>query len=258
MENIIDKSVGQIVAEDYRTAQIFKNHNIDFCCGGDMGIHEIATMRNLDISQLLEQIEDLKRNEDYGHTHDFNSWPLDLLADHIEEKHHRYIEEKIPVLKQYLSKLCQVHGKRHPELFEISSLFNLAAGELTVHMKKEELILFPRVRSMVSTGPNNDNLYQSHWATIQNPIPAMKQDHDQEGERFRQIAALSQSYTPPADACNTYRVTYSLLHEFEVDLHQHIHLENNILFPKAEARERELEDHNSPEWGIKDPEGAKK
>lgn len=240
MEDIIDKSVGQIVAEDYRTAQIFRTHNIDFCCGGDKSLQDIAKKRNLDVRQLLREIEDLTVREGCEPSHDFNSWPLDLLADYIEKRHHRYVEEKIPVLKQYLGKLCQVHGKHYPELLEINRLFNLAAGELAVHMKKEELILFPLIRKMVHAWKTPGDSQQSHGTTVQNPIRAMKQDHDQEGERFRQIAALSQQYTPPADTCNTYRVTYSLLQEFEEDLHQHIHLENNILFPKAESLELSL------------------
>lgn len=156
------------------------------------------------------------------------------------EKHHRYVEGSIPVLKQYLNKLCKVHGKQHPELFDITEHFNKTAGELSAHMKKEELVLFPWIRKMVKAEQQDKPLDRPHFGTVKNPIAMMMQDHENEGERFSQIAELSNDYTPPADACNTYRVTFSLLKEFEEDLHNHIHLENNILFPKAEALELKL------------------
>ena len=241
MENTLKKNIGEIVAEDYRTAQIFKNHKIDFCCKGNRSIQEVADKNNLDADLLLKEIEGVQLQGDGGNT-DFKSWPLDLLADYIEKKHHRYVAERIPVLQQYLNKLCQVHGERHPELFEITEHFNASAGELAMHMKKEELIVFPAVRKMVQANQTGTQMQPLHFGTIQNPIQVMMQEHDNEGERFRHIEALSHGYTPPADGCTTYNVTYSLLKEFEDDLHNHIHLENNILFPKAEELEKQLAD----------------
>ena len=241
MENTLKKNIGEIVAEDYRTAQIFKNHKIDFCCKGNRSIQEVADKNNLDADLLLKEIEGVQLQGDGGNT-DFKSWPLDLLADYIEKKHHRYVAERIPVLQQYLNKLCQVHGERHPELFEITEHFNASAGELAMHMKKEELIVFPAVRKMVQANQTGTQMQPLHFGTIQNPIQVMMQEHDNEGERFRHIEALSNGYTPPADGCTTYNVTYSLLKEFEDDLHNHIHLENNILFPKAEELEKQLAD----------------
>jgi len=235
----MERTIGQIVAEDYRTAQVFKSHKIDFCCRGNRSIQEVAKKNHLDANVLLREIEEVQQQLT-GDNIDFKSWPLDLLADYIEKKHHRYVEERIPVLKQYLNKLCKVHGERRPELFEITEHFNASAGELAMHMKKEELVLFPWVRKMVKAQQQKENLGNPHFATVQNPIQMMMQEHDNEGERFRKIAVLSDDYTPPADACNTYRVAFSLLQEFENDLHQHIHLENNILFPKAETLERKM------------------
>ncbi len=243
MEKTIKKNIGEIVAEDYRTAQVFKNHKIDFCCRGNRSIQEVADKNKLDADLLLKEIEGVQHQTKSDNI-DFKSWPLDLLADYIEKKHHRYVEERIPVLKQYLNKLCQVHGERHPELFEITEHFNASAGELAMHMKKEELIVFPAVRKMVQAKQTGGQMNPFHFGTIQNPIHVMMQEHDNEGERFRQIEALSNSYTPPADACTTYNVTFSLLKEFEDDLHNHIHLENNILFPKAEELEKQLADHS--------------
>jgi len=169
---------------------------------------------------------------------DFKSWPLDLLADYIEKTHHRYVEEKIPVLLQFLDKLNKVHGERHPELFEINELFKGCAGELTQHMKKEELILFPFIKNMVKASINHQFIQEPSFGTVENPIAMMMEEHDAEGERFRKIVLLTNNYTVPSDACSTYRVTFAMLQEFEQDLHKHIHLENNILFPKAMALEK--------------------
>ena len=146
----------------------------------------------------------------------------------------------MPVIKQYLNKISSVHGKNHPELLEIEDLFNASAGELAMHMKKEELMLFPFVRKMVNSQSEDIKAHPPHFGTVSNPVQAMMHEHDTEGERFRQISKLSNQYTPPADACNTYKVAFSLLKEFEDDLHLHIHLENNILFPKAVALEKKL------------------
>lgn len=239
MENTLEKTIGQMVAEDYRVAQVFKNHKIDFCCKGNRSIEEVSEKYGLDVDVLLDEIDEVKQKTNNDNAN-FKSWPLDLLADYIEKKHHRYVEEKIPILKQYLAKLCKVHGERHPELFQIIEHFNASAGELAMHMKKEELLLFPWVSKMVKAEQQNEPLDRPHFGTVKNPITVMMQEHENEGDRFRLIAELSNDYTPPADACNTYRVAFSLLKEFEEDLHRHIHLENNILFPKAEVLEQKF------------------
>ncbi len=196
--------------------------------------------KKIDAQIIINEIHAIQQGEQEGNI-DFKSWPLDLLADYIEKKHHRYVEEKIPVLKPYLEKLCRVHGERHPELFKITEHFNISAGELAAHMKKEEIILFPAIRKMVQAKQTGTKLEKPHFGTVQNPIQMMM-EHETEGERFRIIDELSNNYMPPEDACNTYRVTFALLKEFEEDLHKHIHLENNILFPKAETLEKKLND----------------
>jgi len=240
METIKTKSIGRIVAEDYRTAQVFRDHGIDFCCKGNRDITEVAHKHSLDPDVLIEEIEAIKL-QDHSDQIDFNSWPLDLLADYIEKKHHRYVEEKTVVLKQYLDKLCRVHGGRHPELHEIASHFNQASAALAMHMKKEELVLFPAVRKMVAATISGAAMKTPHFGSVNNPIKQMMDEHETEGDRFREIQRLSDNYSPPEDACSTYRVAFSLLKEFEADLHRHIHLENNILFPKAVSLEKKLE-----------------
>ena len=229
--------VGELVAQDYRTASVFKQNNIDFCCQGNRSIEAACTQKKIESDKLIAQLKEVSGQVKASGV-DYNSWPLDLLADYIEKKHHRYVDAKILEIKPFLNKVVKVHGNQHPELAEVEQLFNESAGELTVHMKKEEFILFPFIRKMVKVEDTQEGFAPPHFGTVQNPIAMMHHEHDIEGERFRKIAALTNNYAPPADACNTYRVTFSLLKEFEEDLHLHIHLENNILFPKAIEMEK--------------------
>lgn len=239
MEINVKDIIGEVVAKDYRTAAVFKNHAIDFCCNGNRSIEEACRDLDVEASQLVDEIEvTLKQSSDKAS--DFHQWPLDLLADYIEKTHHRYCETKITEIKPYLEKIAQVHGDAHPELFEIQELFNQTAGQMSMHMKKEELIVFPFVKRLMKAKTSGEPYVQPRTGSIESPIEIMMDDHNEEGERFRKIRALSHDYTTPADGCNTYRVTLGLLEEFEQDLFQHIHLENNILFPKSIELEKEL------------------
>lgn len=232
--NIYDeKTIGEWVAEDYRTAGVFKSFGIDFCCKGNRTIKEACEAKKIPAREVEVALAETVIERSGGEAIDFKSWPLDLLADYIEKTHHRYVEKSIPVLQQYLNKICKVHGDANPELFKIAELFNQSAGDLTAHMKKEEFILFPYIRKMVAQLQGNDAVEPPHFGTVKNPIQMMMGEHEAEGGRFEEIAALTNQYNAPAHACNTYKVTFALLEEFENDLHRHIHLENNILFPKA-------------------------
>lgn len=227
-----DQMIGELVAQDYRTASVFKKYNIDFCCQGNRTIDDACKAKDIDEKLVVSDLNDLIHSKSDAAT-DFQSWPLDLLAEYIEKKHHRYVEAKTLEIKPYLEKICRVHGERHPELLEISEHFNATAGELAMHMKKEELLVFPFIKRMVKAQNEGIPLAPSKVGSIKNLIESMMDEHTTEGERFRKIDELSNNYTPPEDGCNTYRVTFALLKEFEQDLHLHIHLENNILFPKA-------------------------
>lgn len=231
--------IGELVAKDYRAASVFKKYGIDFCCQGNRTINDACEKKKINSENVLNDLMNLTTSQENGAT-DFKSWPLDLLADYIVKKHHRYVEEKSLEIKPYLDKICRVHGERHPELFEIKEHFNACAGELAMHMKKEELILFPAIKKLVGAKENHTPVEKPHFGTVKNPIQMMMSEHEIEGDRYRKIETLSNGYTPPQDACNTFRVTYALLNEFEQDLHLHIHLENNILFPKAIELEKEL------------------
>ncbi|HAV25682.1 MAG TPA: iron-sulfur cluster repair di-iron protein [Bacteroidetes bacterium] len=227
--------VGEVVATDFRTASVFKSHRIDFCCRGNRSIDDVCQTNGLNADSLVDELNNIAQLKDES-TPNFQTWDMDLLADYIEKKHHRYVEKRIPELKTYLNKIAKVHGERHPELLEIDDLFSASAYELLSHMQREETILFPYVRDL-ATQTNNE---KPHFGTVRNPINVMMQEHDNEGVRFRKIAELSDNYDPPNDACTTYKVAFEMLKEFEEDLHAHIHLENNILFPKAIATEASL------------------
>lgn len=237
--NITKNSIiGEVVAQDYRTASVFGQFGMDFCCNGNRSIETACAKLEMQPDALVSAIQEILNAADGDQpARDYLSWPLDLLADFIEKKHHRYVTEQIPVIQAFLEKLVNRHGAHHPELLQIKALFDTSAGELTAHMKKEELILFPYVHHMIREKQAGNFSLSAPFGTVQNPIRMMMQEHDIEGENFRQIRALSNQYTPPEDACNTYRVTFAHLQAFEEDLHLHIHLENNILFPKAIALE---------------------
>ncbi|GAB2499061.1 iron-sulfur cluster repair di-iron protein [Algoriphagus taiwanensis] len=232
MKAITERKVGKIVAENFRTAKVFTEYGIDFCCKGAVRLCDACSTRGLDIDEVVEKLEDILKVTDQSPYRDMT---LGQLIDHIVSVHHKYVEETISALKFYLEKIERVHGPRHPELASIREEFFSAADALTSHMKKEEFILFPYIKAMEDAKNNNFPLSKPHFGTIQNPIHLMEEEHDTEGERFRRIERLTQGYTPPADACQTYRVAFSMLHEFEQDLHTHIHLENNLLFPKAQV-----------------------
>lgn len=231
--------VGELVAEDYRTASVFKSFGIDFCCKGNRSIREVCDKHEADIDALLDGLNKAVQTHT-GNSPDFRSWPLDLLTDYVVKKHHRYLVDKTDEIMPFLSKVVRVHGGNHPELVEIGELFTDSAAELSAHMHKEEQILFPFIKQLSHAKDHDITAERPHFGSVENPVAMMKEEHLTEGERFRKIAELTDHYMPPRDACNTYKVTFALLKEFEADLHEHIHLENNILFPRAIALEKEM------------------
>lgn len=233
MEMSKSSTIGSFVANDYRAATVFQKYGIDFCCKGGRSIETVCASNNISSDVLLNELAKVTENPNKTGV-DFKSWSIDLLVDYIERKHHKYIRDTTPAIKEFLDKLCEVHGENHPELFEIRSQFKSSAEELINHMKYEEEILFPMVRNLVSptAGAVQENF------TLQESIKNLMMEHDVEGVRFRKISELSDNYSTPEDGCTTYRVAYSLLKEFENDLHLHIHLENNILFTNILEMER--------------------
>jgi regulator of cell morphogenesis and NO signaling len=239
MSSIINEPIGEIVRRSFKASEVFRKHHIDFCCGGKKTLEDVCKEKNIDTGEMEAELNKVLSSPEES-VINFDEFPPDLLADYIEKKHHRYIEHNAPVIGKYLDKLVAVHGKRHPELEEIRTEFLASAGELAKHMKKEELVLFPFIRKMVLIINGKATPQAAPFGTVLNPISMMMQEHDVEGDRFRKLAQLTDNYTPPADACNTYRVTFEMLKDYENDLHTHIHIENNILFSKAVEMEKEL------------------
>jgi regulator of cell morphogenesis and NO signaling len=238
MENIDNKTVAEIVTENIKTADVFKKNGIDFCCGGHVSVQEICAKKGVDYSKIKEEILNVGKTPSTGH--DFNSWDIDFLADYIVYTHHKFVAEANQLIVEYSDKVAKVHGHHYTETVEINHLFHEIANELNAHMQKEEHVLFPFIRAIGKAKREGTPLSPPPFGTIQNPINMMEMEHTGAGDILRKIAELSNNYTPPADACNTYRALYHSLEEYQNDLFQHIHLENNILFPKAIKFEQEL------------------
>lgn len=232
-----EKSIGELVATDFRKAEVFRKFNIDFCCGGKKTLSQVCNDKGINIRDVESELNKLHITNNVA-SQNYNDWSIDFLTDYIVKTHHEYVKTSLPVLLEYTLKVAKVHGKEHEEVVAIFDLFKEAANELTSHMMKEENILFPYIKQLV----NEKNAVNEgcSFGTVKNPIRMMEHEHDVVGDIFKTIRELSNDYTPPEDACTTYRITYKKLEEFENDLHQHIHLENNILFPKSIILESEL------------------
>jgi regulator of cell morphogenesis and NO signaling len=231
-----DTPVGEVVKTNFKTATLFQANKIDYCCGGDQTISEVCSKSGIKEEELINQLETVLQDSDPD-TDYINNMELSTLAEYIVNRHHAYVQKNIPFLKQNLDKIAEVHGDNHPELARVRDEFYESAGELTMHMQKEELLLFPYVKKMEEAKKENKNLPSPPFGKVANPIAAMMAEHENEGERYVRISELTNNYQVPADGCTTYEVTFKQLADFEKDLHRHIHLENNILFPKAKKME---------------------
>ncbi len=232
-------SIGELVALDFRTAEIFKKYKIDFCCGGKKTLSQVCEEKKIDRIEIQNKLNDLTNDTNLS-SQNYNNWSLDFLVDYIINTHHNYVKTSIPIILEYTNKIAKVHGENHPELIAINNLFKEATAELEAHMVKEETILFPYIKELVSSSNKTKQNAICDFGTIKNPIRMMEHEHDVVGDIFKTMRELSNNYTPPDDGCTTYKVAFLKLNEFEADLHQHIHLENNILFPKSIKLESQL------------------
>ncbi len=230
----LEATVGSLVAERPSRARVLERWNIDYCCGGKKPLSVICQEKGLDLNALVRDL--LHNDAEVVHEERWSDYSLETLADHIVSTHHVYLREELPRLSQMAQRLVEAHGSRHPELLEVQSVFEDLREELEMHMYKEEQILFPLCRALQLS----DSQPPSHCGSVNNPIRVMEHEHDNAGNALERLRALTDGYTPPTDACNTYRVFLSSLAEFENDMHLHIHKENNILFPKAIQREKKL------------------
>jgi regulator of cell morphogenesis and NO signaling len=220
------RTVGDLVTEDYRRAGVFKQFGIDFCCGGGISLEAACLKKGIAVADV-ERALAVADSRTASLPDRADAWDPDFLAAYIVNQHHSYVRESIPVLRAFTQKVARVHGGHQPRLVEIARLFEEVAVELEAHMVAEEQALFPRIRALVN-GESSD-------ASLRDLIDHMEHDHDLAGRYLREIRRLTDDYTPPEGACNTYRATFVKLEEFEDDLHRHVHLENNVLFPKVLA-----------------------
>ena len=238
MKNNDSKTVAEFVTKNIKTADVFKKHGIDFCCGGGVTIKEACKKSAVDFDTLITELNLVESTNSF--LNDYNKWELDFLIDFIQNTHHKYVDENLTLLKQYVDKVAQAHGDNHPEIFEIQELIHVVSDELTTHMKKEELLLFPFIKKLVRAKREHTKIEKPYFDSVNNPIQMMEEDHDHAGDIFKRISKLTNAYQTPEDACNTFKALYAKLEEFEDDLYQHVHLENNILFPKARYIESRL------------------
>lgn len=241
--DIMTKTVAEIVADNFRTAEVFKKYNVDFCCGGKKAVAVVCNEKGIDFAKLSAALEECNV-ESKSSNLDYNEWTLTFLTNYIVQVHHAYVNRNMPLITEFAEKVASVHGAHNPETVKIYELWKQVCEELTSHMRKEELMLFPFIQQLEfsQADAREDNSESNSWmappfGSVKNPVRMMEHEHDVTGNLMKEIAALSGNYVAPEYACNTYKVLYAKLQEFENDLHVHIHLENNILFPKAIALE---------------------
>lgn len=233
--NADEETLGQIAAKDLRKAQIFKKHGLDFCCGGKKTLREACAEKGLDAEEIRQELKQTN-NVPAGRPIPYEDWSLDFLADYIVNTHHSYVKKTLPELTGYAIKVASVHGDGHPELHMIRELVQSINAELSAHLIKEERILFPRIKELVASNGHRSTPYDH---AVQTPINLMEMEHELAGRDLEEIRRLSNNFEAPADACGSYKLLYKMLEEFEDDLHIHVHLENNILFPKTLKLEKD-------------------
>jgi regulator of cell morphogenesis and NO signaling len=231
-------SVRELTLEFPNATRVFEKLGIDYCCGGNKSLEEACASANLSAAEILKS---LAPADPAAVSAEKRNWQTELLADlvaHIIAKHHKYTREEITRLGSLFDKVCSVHGKNHPELVQIRDIFQGLAKELNLHMMKEEMMLFPYIVRMEEAIVEKAPVLPPPFGTVQNPVAMMEHEHDSAGQALRAMRAGSAGFAPPEDACISYRTLYQALRDFEADLHEHIHLENNILFPRAIEMER--------------------
>ncbi|WP_316815729.1 iron-sulfur cluster repair di-iron protein [Pedobacter nyackensis] len=236
-----EETIGEMVTQDYRKAQIFKHFGIDFCCGGKKTLTEVCEKKGIDPSAVKRELEKLI-NDPKTNEHDFSKWDIGFLTDYIINTHHQYVKENTPFIMELANKVAKVHGGQHPEAIRVAELFSAVGADLMLHMSKEEKILFPFIKQLSAVQQQGGPAVPAAtFGKVSNPIQMMESEHEMAGEALHTIREITNNFSLPPDACNSYTILYKKLDEFENDLHRHVHLENNILFPRAIAAEKNLE-----------------
>lgn len=230
--NLADQSVGQFVAERPARARVFEKVGIDYCCGGGKALRDACREKGVACDDVLALLA-AQDGADAGGAVDARAMSLTELADHIESTHHRYLRDELPALRELAHKVAQRHGPTHPGLVEVERIFVAFQAELNAHMRKEEEILFPMIRRL-EAGAGDAAM---HCGSIGNPIRVMEQEHDAAGDALRTMRGLTHDFKAPEGACNSHQALLARLADLEADMHQHVHKENNVLFPRALALE---------------------
>lgn len=232
MHALMTKSLAQIVNSNHRAAAVFEKHHLDFCCKGKRSLQQACTESAVAVETILFELEETELNHSDKVVINYTNLSLSQLADNILAKHHTYVKKEMPVIAQYLQKVASKHGDRHPEMRKVFEIFTAVKEEMDLHMQKEEGVLFPRIKELEKQILSGSKI-QLNITYLKSPISLMEQEHDHAGSAMAEIRQLTGNYKLPDDACTTYRLSFAALEAFELDLHQHVHLENNILFPKA-------------------------
>jgi len=233
--------VKDIVTRDYRTADIFRKYEIDYCCGGKWPLDVICQNKNLDTGDIIKELNNVMWQATSNAAIDFDSWNIDFLADYILNVHHSYLKKAVPETKEQVNKFLEDHRKKFPKLEEIEVILNRFLKEFPPHMKQEEEIFFPYIKLIYHAYINHESYARLLIRTLRKPLEeVMQKEHENTGSGLHRLRMITDNYTPPENACMTHRITFAKLEELDKDLVQHIHLESNILFPKAIAMEQEL------------------
>ncbi len=231
------RTVGEIAAEMPNATREFEKVGIDYCCGGARTLGDACAQAKIPVGEVLARLEKSAQLSAIGDSKDWQDQPLADLIAHITGTHHVFVREECPRIEALASKVVGVHGQNHPELLQVQEIFSALAEELSVHLMKEEQVLFPYIFRLEESFVAGEPAPPAMFGTVVNPVRMMMQEHDGAGEAVRTLRSITHDYAVPADACISYRTLYEALQGFEADLHQHIHLENNILFPRAVAME---------------------
>ena len=232
------RTVRELATELPGATRIFEKLGIDYCCGGARTLRDACTDARLTVDDVIRSLEQSEARQPGAPAPDWTTAPLNALTAHIVNKHHAYVRQEVRRIQALLAKVIAAHGQNHPEVAQIQENFEDLGNELTSHMFKEENVLFPYIDSMQAAVDRGQPVPPPFFGTVRNPVQMMMMEHDGAGEKLKAMRDLSSGYSVPADGCATYASLYRALGEFEQDLHQHIHLENNILFPRAVKMER--------------------
>ncbi len=224
----VQQQVGMLVAERPSRARVFERHGIDYCCGGKRTLADACREQGLEAASILSEIR-VEDAQSSGNEVNPLEMTLTELADHIEQTHHVYLREELPRLEAMIEQVIEAHGEKHPWLEDVRVTFADLVADLEPHMLKEERILFPMLRQLEQTTAQRS----SQAAGVADPIRVMEDEHDRASQALRRLRTLTGDFTPPADACNTFRAMLDGLAHLEADMHQHIHKENNVLFVRA-------------------------